>query len=163
MFRSFFAAGSILFFLLLMFACDRNRVYEGKVDFDKRVWSKQQKVKFDFEIPDTVITYDIYYTIRYTNKYPFQNLYLQYYLEDSSGNVLNKELNNIMLFDPVTGIPAGDGLGDIFTVQKKFIDHFQFPGPGLYGLSIEQFMRLDTIPEVLAIGIRVEKTREKER
>jgi gliding motility-associated lipoprotein GldH len=144
--------------LLLVFGCDRRQVYEEKVDFDQRIWPKQEAVKFDFPIRDTVQAYNIYYTIRYTNKYPYQNLYLQYYLEDSTGKVLNKELDNIVLFNPVTGIPTGNGLGDILTVQKKFIDHYRFPGPGQYGLSVEQFMRLDTLPEVLTIGIRVEKT-----
>ena len=156
--KSFFTSGFLLIFLLLTFSCDRKLVYEEKVDFDNRTWVRQQAVNFDFQIQDTIPKYNIHYTIRYTNKYPYQNLYLQYYLEDSAGNVLNKELNNIILFNPVTGIPTGDGLGDILTVQKKFIGDYQFPAPGFYGLSIEQFMRLDTLPEILTIGIRVEKT-----
>ena len=161
--KAFFFTGFYLFLSLLFLGCDSNRIYEEKVDLDKRIWPKQKEVKFNFEIADTTAQYNLYYILRYTNKYPYQNLYLQYYLEDSTGRVLNKELNNVVLFNPVTGIPTGTGLGDILTLQKRFIDHFTFPRPGLYGIGVEQFMRLDTLPEIITVGIRVERSGEEDR
>lgn len=154
-------SGFILLLTLFIFSCDRNQIFEEKVDFYDRIWPKQQQAQFDFVIPEKDVAYNIYYTLRYTNKYPYQNLYLQYYLEDSTGRVLSRELNNIQLFSAVTGIPTGDGLGDILTLQKKVIDRYSFERPGSYELSIEHFMRLDTLPEILTVGIRVEKAEQK--
>lgn len=151
----------ILFLYLFFTGCDNNRVYEGEKDFEDRYWPKQQQVQFDFEVPDQNYEYNLYYTLRYTNIYPYQNIYLQYYLEDSTGKVVSKELNNILLFNAVTGTPMGDGLGDVITLQKQFLDHYKFPTEGLYNLNIEQFMRLDTLPEILTVGLRLEKAQDE--
>jgi len=151
---------SFLFLILSFTGCGNNRVFEGKKDFEDRYWPKQEQVHFDFVVSDKDLEYNLFYTLRYTNTYPYQNIYLQYYLEDSTGRVISKELNNILLFNAVTGIPTGDGLGDIITIQKKFLDHYKFPKKGLYNLNIEQFMRLDTLPEILTVGLQLEKTQD---
>jgi len=150
-------AFSILFLSMFFYACNNDRVFEGKKDFEDRFWPKQEQVHFDFEIQDKDSEYNLFYTLRYSNTYPYQNIYLQYYLEDSSGKVVSKELDNILLFNAITGIPTGDGLGDIITLQKQFLGHYKFPAEGLYNFNIEQFMRLDTLPEILTVGLRLEK------
>ncbi len=151
---------SLFFLSLILTGCGNDRIFEGKKDFENRYWPKQEQVHFGFEVSDKDLEYNLYYTLRYTNTYPYQNIYLQYYLEDSAGRVLSKELNNILLFNSITGIPTGDGLGDIITLQKQFLDHYKFPEEGLYNLNIEQFMRLDTLPEILTVGLQLEKAQD---
>ena len=119
-----------------------------------------ESAQFNFAITDTTSKYDFYYNVRNTNQYPYRNIYLQYYLQDSSGRVLKKELNNIQLFNPVTGVPLGDGLGDIFDLQKKFLTGYSFDHSGNYQLRIDQFMRRDTLRNVLSIGVKVVRTKE---
>jgi len=117
-----------------------------------------ETAEFEFVLPGPDQRCNLYYSIRHSNEYPFQNLYLQYYLEDSTGNLLSKNLDNIQLFEPVTGIPIGDGLGDIFVLKKVFLENYAFKNPGLYRLRVDHFMRMDTLPEILSIGIRVESS-----
>ena len=88
--------------------------------------------------------------------YPFQNIYLQYYLEDSIGRLQSKELTNVQLFNAKTGIPLGSGLGDLYDIEKPFLEKYKFESVGKYKLRIDQFMRKDSLPEIVSVGIRVE-------
>jgi gliding motility-associated lipoprotein GldH len=61
------------------------------------------------------------------------------------------------LFDPITGAPLGDGLGDIFDHRILAVSNQRFPENGLYRFKIQQFMRQDSLPLILSVGLRVEK------
>jgi gliding motility-associated lipoprotein GldH len=156
--RILFRSTALLFVLTGITCCRPGSVYEGKVDFSRRVWASGEVVEFDFTIADPSAPYDLYYTIRNTNEYPYQNIYLQYFLTDSSGLLLRKELNNVLLFNAVTGVPLGNGIGDIFVLQKKFLEQYNFEHAGVYRLRIDHYMRSDTLPEVASVGIVVKKS-----
>lgn len=150
-----------IFLALLWFsACDSKRVFEEKKDFKKGYWVFSDAAIFDFNIKDPSLKYKMLFNIRVNNKYAYQNLYLQYYLEDSIGQVLKKDLINLQLFNPVTGVPLGDGLGDIYDLQRSFIPEYQFDKAGKYKMRIDHFMRKDTLPDILAVGFRLEKVEE---
>ncbi len=117
-------------------------------------------VQFEFEITDPSQTYNLHYNVRNSISYPYHNLYVQYTLEDSAGQVLSKALQNMNLFDPVTGKPLGDGLGDIFDHRIMAIPNQSFPEAGWYRFNIQQFMRQDSLPLILSMGLRVELSQE---
>lgn len=146
----------VIALLVYSTGCDQKPLYEGYRDFPDRRWVKNETAAFEFEVDHVEMNYNLQYTIRNTNKYPFQNLFLQYYLEDSTGNLLSKDLDNVQLFHPVTGVPFGNGLGDILVLKKPFLENYKFKNPGLYRLRIDHFMRADTLPEIVSIGIRVD-------
>lgn len=142
--------------LFLVSSCDSKRVFEGKKDFSDRLWVFNNPAEFYFDIDDTDVAYNLLFNIRNTAKYQYQNIYLQYYLEDSTGRLLSKELKNIQLFNSKTGIPFGQGLGDIYDIEKTFLENYTFEHQGKYKLRIDQFMRQDSLAEVLSVGLRVE-------
>lgn len=146
----------ILFFIVS--SCDNNRVFEGKIDFSDRYWVFDNPAEFEFEIYDSEKPHNLIFNVRNSAKYPFQNLYLQYYLEDSTGRLISKDLKNIQLFDTKTGVPYGKGIGDIFDIQKTFLEQYTFENKGKYKLRIDQFMRQDSLPEIMSVGLRVEYT-----
>lgn len=137
-------------------SCDSKRLYQGKKDFKQKYWIFNDPAQFDFQISDTDKTYNLLFHIRNTANYQYQNIYLQYYLEDSTGRLLSTELKNIQLFNPITGVPLGKGLGDIYDIEKVFLEDFSFDRPGKYQVQIDQFMRQDSLPEILSVGLRVE-------
>jgi len=145
------------FLLTTLFACDSKRIYEKNIDFEKKSWLVKDIPEFNFEVVDPTVPYNIYYNVRNTLNYPYQNLYVTYYLEDSTGNVLSTSLQNLVLFDKKTGAPFGKGLGDIFDHQIPALSNYKFEEAGLYSFRVEQFMRTDTLSELLSVGIRVEK------
>ncbi len=146
----------MLSLLSLMAGCDSSSVFEGKKDFSDRYWAFNDPAEFEFDIEDVDKAYNLFFSVRNTSMYPFQNIYLQYYLEDSTGRLQAKDLTNVQLFNAKTGIPIGSGLGDLYDIEKPFLEKYKFGSAGKYKLRIDQFMRKDSLPEIVSVGIRVE-------
>jgi len=143
---------------MIFFSCDDNRVYEKNADFNTRYWLVSEKPEFEFEI-DTLQSYNLFCNVRNSLDYPYARLFITYYLQDSSGTVLEKELVRQLLFDEKTGEPKGDsGLGDIYDHRIPLKLNRKFPYSGKYKIAFQQFMRTDSLPGILAVGLRVEKT-----
>lgn len=147
----------ILSIALFFTSCDNNLVFEGKKDFHERYWVFNDPALFSFEITEADVAYNLLVNVRNSASYKYQNIYLQYYLEDESGKLISKELKNIQLFNAKTGVPVGDGLGDLYDVERPFLENYQFEKPGKYNFRIDQFMRQDSLPEILSVGLRVQK------
>jgi gliding motility-associated lipoprotein GldH len=151
----------VVVFLCVVFAavsCGDNRLYEDYVDFDGRYWVVSQQPAFEFQIDEPQAKYGLYCNIRIAESYPYSDFNFQYTLSDSTGNVLAKRLVVKDVFDRKTGKPFGEsGLGDIYDHQVQLADH-AFTNPGKYKITLEQFMRTDSLEGVLAVGIRVEKS-----
>jgi gliding motility-associated lipoprotein GldH len=150
--------GVMLLLAFLVIACDDKRIYEKNQDFDSREWVISEKPSFEFFVDDTSSKYNLYFNVRNEVSYPKANLYFTYYIADSTGKEIQKKLRSEYLFDKKTGKPFGSsGLGDIYDHQIPIANQFQFKHPGKYRVSFEQFMRMDTLPGILAVGLRVEK------
>ena len=157
-----FGAICMLLFALGSFSsCDSGSVYEENVDLSDRIWLADSAVKFSFKIDDPSTNYDVYFNIRNTISYPYQNLYVNYTLENINDKTVLTDLYNMDLFDPKTGKPNGKGLGDIFSHEFKAISDFNFPDSGVYKLNLQQFMRRDTLPEIFTVGISVKPVGEE--
>lgn len=137
--------------------CDQNIVYKEYIDFEDGKWSVKNAPSFTFRIEDASIPYNIYYNLRNSLSYGYYNLYLTRYLRDSSGREIESRLDELLLMDPKTGEPNGDGLGDLFDHKVLIKRNYRFPKPGLYTIQIRQYMRQDPLLNVLSVGITVEK------
>lgn len=141
---------------ILIYSCDSSRVYEDFNDMEEAFWHIDSIQTFDFQIEDTTRNYNVLATFRNASSYPFYNLYFQYSITDSLGEVLTQELKEVTLFNAKTGEPYGDGLGDLFDHAFPVRENYTFPSPGTYSLQFQQFMRMDTLPFILSVGGRVE-------
>ncbi len=146
----------LLSLLFTVVSCDSKGVFVEKKNFPEMYWAFNNPAEFEFAIVDADKKYNLLFNIRNTAKYQYQNIYLQYYLEDSTGRLLSKELKNIQLFNSKTGIPLGKGIGDYYDIERIFLEHYSFPSKGKYNLRIDQFMRQDSLPEISSVGLRVE-------
>lgn len=138
-------------------ACDENRVYEKNYDFAQTAWPVDSVPAFEFEVQDPDQRFNIFWNVRNSINYPYRNLYLTYYLEDTLGRSIATDLHNMHLFDPKTGEPYGSGLGDIFTHQIMALPDYKFDTAGVYRIRLEQYMRTDTLKDILSVGVRVER------
>jgi gliding motility-associated lipoprotein GldH len=148
--------GAVMLFILA--SCDDSRVYEVNHEFDDKYWLADSTQSFKFTITDSTSAYNVYYNLRNSVSYPFRNIYVRYQLSDSSGNILETDLVNGDLFESKTGKPLGEGLGDVFDHQFPILNTYTFPTSGNYEVNLSQYMRRDTLPEILAVGIRIEKS-----
>ncbi|GAB3668920.1 hypothetical protein GCM10027594_34090 [Hymenobacter agri] len=139
----------------LLAACDPNRVFEQNTDFANYSWDVQQKPTFTFAITDTTARYDVYFNVRYASAYSYYNLYLQASLRGPAGPIGRPMLHQLLLLDPKTGEPRGKGTGDIYDLQALAMPNQRFSKPGSYTLTLEQYMRQDQLPGLMAVGVRV--------
>lgn len=147
-----------LAWMIVFCSCDEQRIYEKNTDFNQRFWPVDEQPEFEFEITDSLDTYNLFCNVRNSLEFPYANIYLTYYLKDSSGVLLEKDLIRQSLFDEKTGAPMGDsGLGDIYDHQIPLKTNYRFPYRGTYKVAFEHYMRTDTLTGVLAVGLRVEK------
>ena len=151
----------LLFITSLFFAgCDDNRVFEQITDLDNRQWLVSEMPEFEFVIDNSGAQYNLYCDIRNSVSYPYARFFFTYYLEDSSGVELKRALMTEYLFDVKTGKPFGkSGIGDLYDHRFLLLKGHQFPHQGKYRVKFEQFMRTDTLSGILAVGLRVERSR----
>ncbi len=144
---------------MLLWACDDSRVYEEVTDFDQQQWIISEKPSFEFVIDDVNAKYNLYSNIRNSVSYPYSRFFFTYYLQDSSGVEIQKKLMTQTLFDVKTGEPFGkSGIGDLYDHRFLLVKDLQFKKKGTYRVVFEQFMRIDTLPGIMAVGLRVEKS-----
>jgi len=146
--------------LALLTACeqDPNVVYKENADIENGKWYVKNAPSFRFTITDASIPYDLYYTLRNNLRYPYYNLYLTRYLTDDRGREIESRLDELILMDPKTGEPRGKGLGDLYDNKVLMKRAYRFARPGTYVMRIKQYMRQDPLPDVVSVGISVEKS-----
>ncbi|MEQ9297246.1 MAG: gliding motility lipoprotein GldH [Cyclobacteriaceae bacterium] len=144
-----------MFLLLSITSCDFDKIYDDYVDLENQIWHVDSLPHFQFEVEDASQSYQIEYKVRYALGYPYQNLYVTYYLEDDADNLISSDLQEIILFDSKTGEPKGSGLGDIFDYQVAGLPNVKFPKAGKYHFRLKQFMRQEELPFIISVGIAV--------
>ena len=151
-----------LFILILLvgfifLSCDPDRVYEKNIRIPDGIWDRNNPVYFEVIVQDTITPYNLYINIRNTGLYPFSNLYLFITTTAPSGHSV-KDTVEIILADE-KGKWLGEGLGDIWDLQRLYKQNVRFAQKGLYMFEYEQAMRMEKLPFILDAGLRVEKAR----
>jgi gliding motility-associated lipoprotein GldH len=132
------------------------------VEFRDRNWKITEPIQFEFQITDSSKKYNLLVNIRNSLDYPYARIFVNYdLLKQQDSTSLSKKMLAEYLFDQKTGKPFGtSGIGDIYDHQFSILKNYSFEKAGAYKIKLNQFMRIDTIPGILAVGLRVEKTEE---
>jgi gliding motility-associated lipoprotein GldH len=141
----------LLFFLS---SCDKARIIDENKDMPAYGWYYKNKLGFDFEIKDTNRVYNVMVNLRVGNEYPFSNLFVMLN-QTSPTQKLVSERKEISIINE-SGIWQGKGLGNLYDFQVPVMERMRFKEIGLYHFELEQNMRLDTLPHIMAAGLRVE-------
>lgn len=152
----------VLFIGVTMWSCDTTKIYHKFHDFDNSVWHVDSLASFTFEIADASQAYDLEYNVRYAISYPYRNLYITYYLTDSS-NTLSTDLQEILLFESKSGKPLGSGVGDIFDLTITGLGSYKFAAAGSYTLKVKQFMRQEELPAIMSFGLTIRPSQVTEK
>ena len=51
----------------------------------------------------------------------------------------------------------GSGMGDLYDNQIPFKKNVRFPLAGIYSFEIQQGMRMENVPLIMDVGLRIEK------
>ena len=134
---------------------DKNAVYDQNTEIVNRNWSYANKLKYDVEIKDSSVPYNLFLNIRVTGDYKYANMFVLISERGPAGkpNMLRYEFK---LANP-DGEWTGKGTGNIYSYQTLFKPAYKFPARGIYHFEVEQNMRDNPLHEVSDIGIRIAK------
>lgn len=144
----------ILIFYLLFLSCDSARIYEENKKIKEGLWHQDDSVPFTVSINDSTLSYNMYVNIRNTGSYQFSNLFLFITTKLPNGQVAEDTLECTLADNE--GRWLGSGLGDIWDNQFLLKKDFRFPLTGKYIFEIKQGMRVNPLPFIVDVGIRVE-------
>lgn len=146
----------LLFCCVALTACYENGIYEKYKGIPDYVWKTGYKVPYEVEITDTNVLYNIYVDVRHTEFYPFSNLWLMLHVNMPYGQ--KHETRVELPLAEKDGKWLGRCLGDVCDRQILVQENAIFPQQGKYTFELEQIMRLDDLPGIMEMGIKIEKT-----
>jgi gliding motility-associated lipoprotein GldH len=152
---------SVLFLVLLScswVACQPVPHYQKVEAVPQNAWAYNFRPVFTFDITDSTAQYQPYFIIRHSQAYPYNNIWLWLYIKTPGDTATHKARINITLAEP-TGKWLGRGVGAIYEQRMPVSlgDSIDLSRPGTYQVGMEQNMRLNPLPEIMHIGMRVEK------
>lgn len=154
----FFIFAGLLLALASFSSCDDNQFYEENRDIKDGVWAINDKLLFDFDVPDSVTKYNFFFNIRNTDDYPYSNIYV--FFKTTLPNGKNRVDTLEFPLADETGRWYGKGQGDVHDCRLIWKQGVRFPSAGKYHMEVEQAMRMEKLPGVLNAGIRIERAGE---
>ena len=152
-----------IFLLALLFSCFfagclPSPFYQVQEAIPQNEWKYDFRPKFKFEITDTDAFYQPYFIIRHSEAYPYCNLWMWMYIKTPGDSLIKKERVNVTIAGP-EGKWLGRGMGAVYEERVKLYlgDSVMFNRKGTYEVVLEQNMRVNPLPEVLHVGLRVDK------
>ena len=138
--------------------CIQSNVYEKNITIANNKWAHKHKPVFEFEITDTAANYLVYFTIRHTDAYPFSNIWMNVHTT-MPGSTKAQMLRTEVPLAEEDGKWMGRTFNEICSQQLLLTKDgsVHFDKKGKYVIKLEQIMRQDPLPEILSIGLRLEK------
>lgn len=137
-------------------ACTRLDVFEKNMVIPKNQWPYSLHPAFDFIIKDTTASYNLYIVLRHTDAYRYNNIWLNVGTQ-SPGDSTRYQKFELQLGTDAKGW-EGTGMDDIWELRKLITNGpVKFNKAGNYHFSVTQIMRENPLPNIMNIGIRVEK------
>lgn len=142
--------------LFLITACDSGVVFEKNTEIPLDAWNYRNNISYKVTINDTVTPYNLYLNTRIVTEYPYSNLFVLFITKHPDGQI-SKERIEATLVDN-EGKPLGKGLGEIFYNRSLIRKEFTFNQLGEYTFELQQNMRIDNLPGIKNVGLRIEKS-----
>lgn len=144
----------VLIISYFLSSCTSIDLYEKNISLPKQEWKSSFKPEFKFTIKDSSVNYQVYFIIRHTEKYNYNNIWINLYSQPP-GDTVHKVPYELLLATNEKGWLAS-GMDDIYEHRIKLTDNIKLKA-GEYKFSIENIMREDPLLHVLNIGLRIEK------
>ncbi|OSZ82369.1 hypothetical protein CAP35_03615 [Chitinophagaceae bacterium IBVUCB1] len=149
----------LCFIAILLNGCTPSPLYQKEYSIPQNAWQYNFKPSFKFEVTDTNARYNLFFLIRHTEAYPNSNIWLWVYTKQPGDTVFQKTRLEIPLAEP-SGKWMGRGMGAIWEQRMPISndgDTVMLRKKGTWEIRFEQNMRVNPLPEVLQVGLRVEK------
>lgn len=145
----------VLAICLCIASCGRTDLFEQKESFVQQRWASNNRLQFAYDVTDSTSSYyNIYIIIRHTEKYNYNNIWVN--LTFIPPNDSSRSLHlNIPLTDSKGWL--GAAMDDVYE-QRSLVNKNPIKlSAGTYHLMLQQVMREDPLQHILQAGVRVEK------
>ncbi|MGX5818077.1 gliding motility lipoprotein GldH [Chitinophaga lutea] len=153
---------------LLAFACKPPRMdtFEKNRNIAHSQWNVADTLPFEVQLSpeDTGYYYNLYVNVRHTDAYPYSNLWIIIHTAGPGDSTTVARRVELPLADSygkwmgsgVNGRVAS-GTDDIYEHRIPIQQNAILPRAGAYRFVFEQNMRQNPLPEILSMGLRIEK------
>ncbi|GEP49893.1 hypothetical protein FNO01nite_05650 [Flavobacterium noncentrifugens] len=151
-----------IFFLITFLAlcsCNKNRVYNKfDRDFKDNRWLKTDVRTFDFTISDGNQNYDLLFDFSHVDEFVFNNIPIKMEIANPDGSFTTE--NFLLKITDANGKGLGDCSGDYCDLQQAVLENTKLAA-GKYKVSISNGFTNDYLPNVLGIGIVVNRSKDQ--
>jgi gliding motility-associated lipoprotein GldH len=140
---------------IFIFSCKNDTLYEKYHAIEDSTWDKDNILRYEVQVKDTLASNDIYIETRHLGNYPLSNLYLFITTTAPTGRHIVDTIE-IFLADN-KGKWYGKGFGDIYSHTLPYKRNVRFPYTGIYTFEIQHGMRIEKLPGIEDIGLRIEQ------
>lgn len=144
--------------MIALASCETMDLFEKNIAIPQHVWKSRFKPELQFEIKDTSASYRIFFVIRHTDAYEYNNIWvnLTSISPGDTASVSQKFEFQLATYDKWTG----SGMDDIFEHRiLLYRQPVKFKNKGVYKVGLEQLMRDDPLENIMNVGLRVEKVK----
>ena len=145
----------LILLVSILFSCTTIDIFEKSVAVPGHEWKSSYRPTFEFNITDTTTTYNVFLVLRHTEKYNFNNIFINLYVKGPGMDSTIKIQQDVLLATNEKGW-LGTGMDDVYE-HRSTLAARQPLKAGTYTFTIEQIMREDPLQEVLNVGLRLEK------
>ncbi len=145
-----------IFFLI---SCEPNYFYEKSFEINNDGWAYADTLNFEVEITDTLKIYNLYLDIEHTTDYTKQNMYVMIYTQFPSGERIKERVS--IDFADKTGKWYGECNNAKCDLRVNIQKDAFFNLAGKHSFTIEQFMRIDPLPGIINVALRIEDTGQR--
>ena len=145
-----------IYIILLITSCSPVDIYEKSVTIPRHEWKSSYKPSFEFEIRDSSVLYNIFLVLRHSEKYNFNNLYVNLHITAPGQDTATIIRRDLQLATNEGW--RGTGMDDIYEIRLPLADKQPLKA-GPYTFTVEQIMREDPLMNVLNVGLRLEKVK----
>lgn len=138
----------------LLSACSHDIAYSRFIPISSGKWAADSVLRFDYAIPDTAVGYRMIVSVRHTERYPYQNMWL------FVGDDARKDTIEFYLADD-RGRWLGDRNHGFVEMPVLLEEDIHFPDTGSYSLTIQHGMRDSLLRGVTDIGLEIIRNGQK--
>jgi gliding motility-associated lipoprotein GldH len=145
-----------LLIVLVAVSCETIDLFEKNVPVPNRAWDYSFKPEISFNIQDTTSFYQVFFVVRHTDAYGFNNIWIK--VDSRAPGDSNWSSQRFDCPLATNDRWTGSAMDDIYEHRiLLFNQPVKFRQPGTYSLRLEQVMRENPLRHVMNVGVRVEK------
>lgn len=144
------------FFLFIAISCTSDYIYDKKTEIPNKSWNKDNIIKYNVDITDTISLHNIFLFISNADAYNYCNLYLFLSIISPTGSHIRDTCNFILMDEK--GKWYGKKEDDFFVNKMLYKRNIIFPRSGKYTFTIQQAMRTDNV-DISSVGMAIAKSK----